>query len=77
MTRSEGPPHFTDRMIATADDMRAPETVSADTLPSYRADIKITRMGDTIVSATLYGPAEFLATSVGVIADAFRDEVGR
>lgn len=81
MTRSEGPPHFTpvgyqERIIREAD-VPAPETISADTFPQYRAEIKFTRLGDTLVSGTLYGPADFLATAVTALADAFRDEVQR
>jgi hypothetical protein len=45
-------------------------------LPSYTAEIMFrTGDGERVVSATLYGPAEFLATAVGSITEAFRDEV--
>jgi hypothetical protein len=49
-------------------------------LPAYRATVHLREDDDEgrlIVSATLYGPAEFLATAISVIADGFRDEVQR
>jgi hypothetical protein len=45
-------------------------------LPAYVANVSFdTADGERVVSATLYGPAEFLATAVGSITEAFRDEV--
>lgn len=56
------------------------QSVSGDTLPSYRAEIKFVSTPPyaneaVIVQATLYGPADFLATAVAALSDAFRDEV--
>jgi hypothetical protein len=45
-------------------------------LPAYRATVHFRDgEGELIVSATLYGPAEFLATAVSVIAEEFQKEV--
>lgn len=45
-------------------------------LPTYQANVSFdTASGERVVSATLYGPAEFLATAVSVIAEEFQKEV--
>jgi hypothetical protein len=55
------------------------QTVSADTLPAYRAEVTFTHdaPGAGRMSAVLHGPAAFLATAVAALADAFRDEAER
>ena len=47
-------------------------------LPTYTVEIIFrTSDGDRVVSATLYGPAEFLSTATAVIAEEFQKEVER
>lgn|SRR5688500_2313441 len=66
---------FMESVIRAASDEPVLEPVE---LPTYTAEIIFrTSDGDRVVSATLYGPAEFLATATAVIGEEFQKEVER
>lgn len=55
-----------------------PMLISGDTLPQYRAAVNFQDPeGRVIVSATLFGPAGFLADAVAAISDSFKEEAER